>query len=242
MTDPLRILYQDDSLIAIDKPPGLLVHRSPIAKRETQFAVQQLRDQVGRYVYPVHRLDRPTSGILLFAFSPDLVSAIGTQWMQKQVQKDYTAIVRGFVSGAGLIDYTLSFKRDKYADKGKRLDNTPQPACSEYQSIDRFIIPQPVGRYDNARFSLVQLHPVTGRKHQLRRHMAHIRHPIIGDTTHGDGKQNKFLRQQFGFEHLALSCTKLSFLHPVTNRIISISCQPHADMVKLLTNWQQFKQ
>ncbi len=242
MTDLLTILYQDEYLIAIDKPPGLLVHRSPIAKQETEFAVQQLRDQIGRYVYPVHRLDRPTSGVLLFTFSPELVSAIGSQWMQMQVQKEYLAIVRGFVNGGGLIDYQLSFKRDKYADAGKRLDNAPQPACSEYQSIDKFVIPLPVGRYESARYSLVKLNPITGRKHQLRRHMAHISHPIVGDTTHGDGKQNKFLRAQFGFRQLALSCTRLSFVHPVSNQSVSIRCQPHADMVKLLTSWQQFRQ
>ncbi|MCW8091675.1 pseudouridine synthase [Alteromonas sp. ASW11-130] len=242
MSDPLRILYQDEYFVAIDKPPGLLVHRSPIAKRETVFAVQQLRDQIGRFVYPVHRLDRPTSGILLFALSPELVSAIGAQWMQKQVQKEYTAIVRGFVSGAGLIDYALSFKRDKYADKGKHLDNAPQPACSEYLGMAQYVIPMPVGRYENARYSLMQLNPITGRKHQLRRHLAHIRHPIVGDTTHGDGKQNTFLREHFNFQQLALSCTRLSFSHPVLQQTISIRCQPHADMVKLLDRWQQFKQ
>ncbi|MCW8107535.1 pseudouridine synthase [Alteromonas ponticola] len=242
MADFFKILYQDDNLIAIDKPPGLLVHRSPIAKHETEFAVQLLRDQVGRYVYPVHRLDRPTSGVLLFTFSPELVSAIGAQWMQKQVRKEYTAIVRGFVTGAGLIDYELSFKRDKFADKGKHLNNAPQPACTEYHGLENFVIPHPVGRYESARYALIKLNPITGRKHQLRRHLAHIRHPIIGDTTHGDGKQNKFLREHFGFQQLALSCTRLTFLHPIANRSCSITCQPHADMIKLLADWQQFKQ
>ncbi|QJR81767.1 tRNA pseudouridine(65) synthase TruC [Alteromonas pelagimontana] len=239
--ESLSILYQDDYLVAIDKPASLLVHRSPIDKRETRFAVQLLRDQVGQHVYPVHRLDRPTSGILLFAFSGDLAGMIGKQMMQKQVAKTYHAVVRGFIVGSGCIDYALSFKRDKIADKHRGENIAPQPATTDYQALARYELPYAVGRYQSARYSYVRLHPFSGRKHQLRRHLAHIHHPIVGDTTHGDGKQNKFARNQFGFENLALSCTQLGIQHPVTKKWLSITCGINPALEKLLHNWKEFE-
>lgn len=226
----LNVIYQDDYIVAIDKPPGLLVHRSPIDKHETVFAVQTLRDQLGKYVYPAHRLDRPTSGVLLFSFSSDMAAQLGQQMMDKQVTKAYHAIVRGFVHHSGLIDYALKYRYDKIADKHKRPQQPPQQATTVYQSVSQFEVPEPVGKYQSARYSLVKLMPSTGRKHQLRRHMAHIRHPILGDTTHGDGKQNKFAKTYFNFTNLALSCTLMGFVHPVTQKWISINSEIHGEM------------
>lgn len=237
----LSILYQDEALIAINKPTGLLVHRSPIDKHETQFAVQQLRDQIGRHVYPVHRLDRPTSGVLLFTYSGDTASRLGIQLMQKQVKKQYLAIVRGHLNGTGYIDYPLKYRYDKFADKHKRQQLAPQPAQSEYSALSRYEIPFASGRYSTSRYSLVRLSPLSGRKHQLRRHCAHIRHPIVGDTTHGDGKQNKFLREAFTFENLALSCTQLGFFHPQTGKWLAIQSPVHDAMQTLLDSWQGWK-
>ena len=236
----LSVVYQDDTLVAINKPPGLLVHRSPIDKRETRFAVQLLRDQIGRRVYPVHRLDRPTSGLLLFAFDGTTASAIGRQMMARQVKKQYTAIVRGWIKAPGMIDYALKFKADKIADKD-RGDIAPQPACTVYQPLRHFEIPEASGRYSSSRYTLVQLKPYSGRKHQLRRHMVHLRHPIIGDTSHGDGKQNKFLRERFGFENLALSCTSMGLEHPEHGRWLTLTCEPGASMTRLLTDWQPYQ-
>lgn len=234
----LTVLYQDESIVAIDKPPGLLVHRSPIDRHETQFAVQQLRDQVGRRVFPVHRLDRPTSGVLLFTYSGETASQLGIQLMQKQVKKQYTAVVRGHVHGTGFIDYPLKYRYDKYADKHKQQLLAPQTAQSDYTAMHRYELPFASGRYTTSRFSMIRLSPLTGRKHQLRRHCAHIRHPIVGDTTHGDGKQNKFLRETFTFENLALSCTQLGFFHPQTGKWIEIQSPVHGAMQTLLRNWQ----
>lgn len=236
----LTILHQDAHLVAIDKPPGLLVHRSPLDRHETRFAVQLLRDQLGRHVYPVHRLDRPTSGVLLFAYSGATASQLGIQLMQKQVRKQYLAIVRGHVQGSGRIDYALRYRFDKIADKHRRQQLTPQNAQTEYTALARYEVPLPSGRYASSRYSLVVLSPLTGRKHQLRRHCAHLRHPIIGDTTHGDGKQNKFLRQAFTFENLALSCTQLGFSHPVTGQWTNIHAQVHPAMHSLLNDWQGY--
>ena len=226
----LPVLYQDEHIIAIEKPPGLLVHRSPIDRHETVFAVQTLRDQIGQHVYPAHRLDRPTSGVLVFSFSSEIAAKLGQQMMDKQVIKTYHAIVRGFVHHTGYIDYALKYRYDKIADKHKRPQQQPQPASTMYQSVAKFEVPEPVGKYQSARYSLVKLSPSTGRKHQLRRHMVHIRHPIIGDTTHGDGKQNKFAKQHFNFNNLALSCTQMGFSHPITGKWVTINSQMHSEM------------
>lgn len=236
----LDILYQDEFIIAVNKPPGLLVHRSPIDKHETQFAVQTLRDQIGRHVFPAHRLDRPTSGVLLFTTSGELAAVLGKQMMEKAVVKEYHALVRGFVKGTGIVDYALKYRYDKIADKHKRPQQPPQPATTMYSMVKRFEVPEPVGKYQSARYSLVKLNPSTGRKHQLRRHMVHLRHPILGDTTHGDGKQNKFLRDHFGFANLALTCTKMGFLHPVSNVWVDIVAPYHIEMQRLLLALNDF--
>lgn len=237
----LAVIYQDEALVAIDKPAGLLVHRSPIDRHETRFAVQLLRDQVGRYVYPVHRLDRPTSGVLLFAFDRQLAGKLGQQLMQKQCQKTYQAIVRGFVKKTGMIDYALQYRFDKIADKHRRPQLRPQSAVTGYQGMRQFELPYSSGRYSSSRFSLITLSPVTGRKHQLRRHMAHFRHPIVGDTTHGDGKQNNFLRERFNFSNLALSCTTMGFYHPVSGHWTHITAPIHSEMSALLAKWKPFE-
>ena len=131
----LPVLYQDEHIIAINKPPGLLVHRSPIDKHETVFAVQTLRDQIGKHVFPAHRLDRPTSGVLVFSFSSEIAAKLGQQLMDKQVVKVYHALVRGFVNHTGFIDYALKYRYDKIADKHKRPQQAPQPASTMYESL-----------------------------------------------------------------------------------------------------------
>ena len=218
MTDPvLTILYQDDHLVVINKPANMLVHKSMIDRHETQFVMKILRDQIGQYVYPVHRLDKPTAGVLVFALSSDVARLLSTLFEDRKVIKEYHAIVRGFAPDELYIDYALKEKHDPIADKMANKDKAAQSAQTQMMKLAELVVPLPVGRYPEARYSLVKLHPATGRKHQLRRHMAHIRHPIIGDTTHGDGKQNKFARVNLGFHQLALCATKLSFIHPVTN-------------------------
>lgn len=238
---PLEVLYQDEYIVAINKPPGLLVHRSPIDRHETTFAVQTLRAQLGQYVYPAHRLDRPTSGVLVFSFSSKVAALLGEQMMLKQVKKEYHALVRGYVRNTGLIDYALKYRYDKIADKHKRPQQPAQQATTVYAAKMRYELPYAVGKYQSARFSLVKLQPSTGRKHQLRRHMVHIRHPILGDTTHGDGKQNKFLQEHFGFKNLALSCTGMSFMHPVTKQWLSVSATMHGEMNRVVDEWQRYK-
>jgi tRNA pseudouridine65 synthase len=234
----LTIIYQDEYLVAINKPSGLLVHRSMLDKHETQFAVQLLRDQIGQYIFPVHRLDRPTSGVLVFALSADIARKLGEQFAAQVIEKTYLAIVRGHIKDEGEIDYSLKEKIDKIADKMVRQDKPAQEAVTLFNRLGKFELPFAVSKYASARYSLVQLKPKTGRKHQLRRHLAHINHPIVGDTAHGDGKHNTFIRQQFNFKQLALTCKSMILTHPVSEAPLVLRCDLDKNFFYLLEKWQ----
>lgn len=238
--DLLPVVYQDQHIVAIYKPAGLLVHRSPIDKHETRFAVQLLRDQLGQHVFPLHRLDRPTAGLLLFALDSATASAMNAQMMANGMQKSYRALVRGYVKAPGMVDYALKYRWDKYADADRTQAVAPQTAHSDYWPLAHYELPFAVGRYPSARYSWLGLTPHTGRKHQLRRHMLHLRHPIVGDTTHGDGRQNEFLRQQFHQHRLMLVCTSMGFYHPVSGEWLTIATQVDSEIEQLLVSWQPF--
>ncbi|RLJ64640.1 pseudouridine synthase [Sulfurisoma sediminicola] len=236
----LDILYRDDHLIAIDKPPGLLVHRSDLDRHETRFAVQLLRDQIGRRVQPVHRLDRGTSGVLLFAFDAGVTRELSRQFEANEVEKTYLAVVRGWPPEEGLIDHALSRRFDDY---GRSLpDAPPQPAQTRFRRLATIELPVAIDRYPTARYALVELQPLTGRQHQLRRHLKHIAHPIIGDATHGKGRHNRHFRQEFGCGRLLLACTHLAFRHPVTDEKVGVGAMPGDQFAALLERfgWSQF--
>jgi tRNA pseudouridine65 synthase len=218
----LEILYQDDYFVIINKPSGLLVHKSPIDKRETKFALQMVRDQIGQYVYPIHRLDKPTSGVLVFALSSEVARLMSDLIADKQFEKEYRAVVRGYTADDDLIDYDLKVILDKKADKDRSDDKEPQSAQTFYQCLATVELPFAVSRYPVARYSLVKLMPKTGRKHQLRRHMKHIFHPIVGDTRYGRTEHNKLFRENFDVHRLLLHANRLSFVHPVTQESLVI--------------------
>ncbi len=224
--DELTILYQDDHLVAINKPAGLLVHRSAIDKRETRFALQLLRDQLGSRVFPVHRLDKPTCGVLLFARDADTARSLMPAFQQGKVRKEYLALVRGYTDETGVIDYALKEQPDKMTDADADADKPAQPARSSYLRLHTVELPYPVGRYASARYSLLRLRPHTGRKHQLRRHMKHIFHPIVGDTTHGDGRHNRFFREHFRCHQLLLCAERLQLEHPLSKESLDLRCAP----------------
>lgn len=230
----MELLYRDDHMAAVHKPAGLLVHRSRIDKAETAFALQQARALLGQRVYPVHRLDKPTSGVLLFALDPVTARKIGGQFTNGEVQKRYLAIVRGYVQPEGVIDYALREEADPTMGPGSDHQKVPQQAITRYQRLARFELPHPVGRYATARFSLVDVTPRTGRRHQIRRHLKHIDHPIIGDTTHGDGRQNQFFREHFASRRLLLAATSLRLAHPVTGMSLEIAAAPAPDFTAAL--------
>lgn len=236
----LTVLYQDEYLVAVEKPAGLFVHRSFMDKDEKYFALQLVRDQIGQYVYPVHRLDRPTSGVLLFALNRDMARQIGEMFTNKTIQKTYYALVRGHLFGEGLIDYALKEKLDKLGDKYVNRDKLAQSAQTGYQSVQTANLPIALGKYDSVRYSLIKLLPKTGRRHQIRRHLAHLRYPIIGDINYGDNKQNPFFIQHFGFKKLMLIAKELSFIHPITQKKLVITSQfdPQWKIVFQQLNWE----
>ncbi len=225
----LEILYQDEYFVAVDKPAGLFVHRSYMDRDEIYFALQLVRDQVGQYVYPLHRLDRPTSGVLLFALTKDVARAMGQAFTNNTIQKTYYALTRGHLISDGLIDYALKEKLDKLGDKNVSRDKDPQQAVTGYQSLHTATLPIALGKFPSVRYSLIKLMPKTGRRHQIRRHLAHLRHPIIGDINYGDNKQNPFFIEHFGFKRLMLVAKSLAFTHPVSKEEIlieaSFDCQ-----------------
>ena len=219
----LPILYQDERIIVINKPAGMLVHRSWLDKHETTFVMQTLRDQINQHVYPVHRLDRPTSGVLVFALDSEMARLLTEQFEHHHVQKVYLAVVRGII-GSGRIDYAYKPRLDKIADKFTSPDKVLESAITDYQNLATTEQPfVSCTRFETSRYSLVRLTPITGRMHQLRRHMKHIFHPIIGDTTYGDKVQNRAFTAHVGTKRLLLHAHQLTFRHPLTGESICVT-------------------
>lgn len=222
----LSILYHDEHLVAVNKPAGLLVHRSFIDRRETEYAMQVLRDQLGQWVYPLHRLDKATSGALVFALDKETARRMTEIFTGGAIIKSYLAVVRGFTDEAGCIDHPLKEPRDRMTGRRADPDAPAREAVTEYRRLATVELPHPVGRYATARYSLIAAAPRTGRMHQIRRHLKHIFHPVVGDTTYGDGRQNEFFRLQFQCSRLLLHARQIAFPHPLSGKEISISA-PH---------------
>lgn len=219
----LEIVYQDDHLIAINKPHGLLVHRSSIANDAKEFALQLLRDQVNRHVSPVHRLDRKTGGLLLFAFEKDVEIAMHQQFQNGEVKKKYLAILRGYAPDQLDIDYPLA-----------KENGTIQEAFTSFVTLKRAELDIAFGKHPTSRYSLVEAQPTTGRMHQLRRHFAHIFYPIIGDRKHGCNKQNKFFKEQWEMTTMLLHASELAFIHPVTRQEIEIKASVQSEFLRVM--------
>ncbi|MFD1142862.1 pseudouridine synthase [Larkinella insperata] len=230
----LEILYQSDDLVAVNKPHGLLVHRSIIASDASEFAVQLLRDQLGRRVYPVHRLDRKTGGVLLFALDETMNSLMQQQFAEGQVDKAYLAIVRGYTPDELDIDYPLRVD-ERSAGSSNAKVGTVQDAFTRLKTLRRTEIPLPFGKHATSRYSLVELTPTTGRLHQLRKHMAHVFHPIIGDRPHGCNKQNRLFKDHFGMETMLLHAQRIHFRHPLTQDEIFITAPWQTEFSRMLT-------
>lgn len=219
----LEILYKDDFLIAVNKPHGLLVHRSSIANDTTEFALQKLRDQIGMTVYPAHRLDRKTGGVLLFSLDKETDRLAQTLFAEKKIDKRYWAILRGFCPDKGVIDYPLL-----------KENGTSQNAITHFHRLAQAEIEVPHGKFPTSRYSLVEATPETGRMHQLRRHFAHILYPIIGDRPHGCNKQNKLWKERFAMDTMLLHATSLSFQHPHSGETIEIKADLQPEFLRVL--------
>jgi tRNA pseudouridine65 synthase len=203
----LAVLYRSAAVVAIDKPSGLAVHRGQ--SRDPVHALELVRDQVGAYVYPAHRLDRATSGVLVFALSADAARALGDAFARGAVKKRYLALVRGAPPDFARVEHPLS------QDDGK----PPQPAVTNVRTLDRY------GRY-----ALVEAAPETGRTHQVRRHLKHLSCPIIGDVRYGKGEHNRLFRDRYGLHRLALHAESLTLSDPATNQRVTI----HAPLPPIL--------
>lgn len=216
MEESIDIIFENENYLAINKPVGMLVHRTNIAFEEHALIAERiLKQQLGFKVFPLHRIDRPTSGIVLFGKSSDAASALQPQFTTEKVKKLYLCIVRGHMPTAhGILDFPLS----------KKLVGELREARTEFWTLSETEIPfSSSDRYTTSRYSLLKVYPQTGRMHQIRRHMAKARHYVIGDTTHGDNKQNNFFRDRFGSTQMYLHAWKLAFEEPNTGKHVEIT-------------------
>lgn len=213
----LEILYEDEYIIAINKPPGVLVHKTRISEDKV-FLLQLLRDQAGFRLHTIHRLDRGTSGVILFAKSAAHSGKFSELFMDHNIEKKYLAIVRGWLPDEDIINYPLSDPESGRYEK--------QEALTAYKCLAKSEINAAIGlKYKTARFSLIEACPQSGRRHQIRKHFAHINHPIIGDKRHGDVKHNTYFRGHFNMERMCLHASSLQFCHPYTEENLFISAK-----------------
>jgi tRNA pseudouridine65 synthase len=222
----LEILYQDDALIAVNKPANLAVHRSKLVGNAEEFLIDLLRGQVGDSAYLAHRLDRATSGVLLVARSKEVAAALGEQFMGRSVHKQYLVVVRGWPEPAeGLIDYPLP---------GSRETGPRREARTRYRRLATVEVPIALGRYAQQRYALLLAAPESGRFRQIRKHLAHIHHPVIGDCQHGRGDHNRLYKQHFGCHRMLLHAWRIRFAHPVTGTAMEIEAPLDAAFAALL--------
>lgn len=231
----LDILYVDDDLVVVNKPSGLLVHRTDLAKDEQDAVVQRLNAQLGRWVYPIHRLDRATSGVLVMALNEGVARSLGEQFSSRTTQKEYLAIVRGHTIASGTIDYPLAKLNEEKGRSRFKIEGTEKEAISHFQTLAQYILPIPVSRYPSTRLSLVKVQPEQGRTHQIRRHFKHIFHPLLGDTRYGCRHHNQVMREYWAENlRLMLHAHELTFTHPCTEQTMSVSAPLPDDMQTLI--------
>ncbi len=229
---PLDILFQDDVLVVVQKPSGLLVHRSPIDKHETEFLLQRLRDQIGMHVFPVHRLDRPTSGLMVFGLSPEAARKLSAAFEEQQVSKRYLAVVRGVAPEQERLDYGLR----KEEGRLPKAQMPEQEAITDIRRLAQVELPVAIDRYPQSRFSLVEARPLTGRRHQIRRHLSRRGYPIIGDARHGKGNYNRYFASTLECPRLLLAAVGLELPHP-EGGWLRLSCPPDGAYAALLARF-----
>jgi tRNA pseudouridine65 synthase len=203
----LQILYEDDSLLAVHKPTGLHVHPSDFSRNEISL-LELLQQEFSGWFAPAHRIDRATSGIVIFARNNQSAKKMGELFAQRKVSKRYLAVVRGFLEPKGSIITGSSDTKDE--------------SETHYTVLHHVELPIAMSRHPSVRYSLVEVKPITGRRHQIRKHFSSISHPIIGDVRYGDGRHNLLFREQFGLQRLLLFAVELQFQHPFTDETVHI--------------------
>lgn len=220
----LEILHLDEECVAVNKPPDLLVHRSFVATTERENVVRTLSRQLGQRVFTVHRLDRATSGVLIFGLNSEAARLLTTQFERREVAKTYHAIVRGYTEDSGTIDMPLKEPYDRIATPAETDEDKPaQEAITEYETLARSELPLSAGKYLTSRYSFVRISPKTGRRHQIRRHFKHMAHPIVGDIKHGDNHVNQLIEREFGIRRLMLVASELRIAHPVSSEVMFLT-------------------
>lgn len=228
----LEILFRDEFVVAVNKPVGMLIHHNKFTKNEHDNVVNLLQRQLGCQVFPVHRLDRQTAGVMLVALEKETATQVGEFFMNRKVEKEYLAVLRGLVDDEGEILEPL-WRKEK-----QRF----QSAHTVYKTLERIELPIDIGPMNVAQYSLVNLQPITGRRHQLRRHVSKIQHPIIGDKKYGDKEHNRLFVDDFHLEGMMLQAYRLYLPHPKEEKSATITVTaplaPHISAVCKKFNWK----
>ncbi len=216
----IQIIFEDPHFVAIDKPPSYHVH-PPENKQwkvpRDRVCLYLVRNLIKGYVYPIHRLDAATGGVLIFAKQPEAAGRVQALIQSQSITKKYLTVTRGYTPDENVIEKPL------LSDSSDLM----LPSRTEFKTLARLELPNAVGKkHQSARYSLIEVEPKTGRYHQIRRHFASESHPIIGDIKHGDSHHNRFFREQLNLSGLLLHSFELSFKHPYTN-----------DFIKIKTSW-----
>lgn len=219
----LPVIFLDEHLVAVHKPAGLLVHRTDLDRHARRLALQVVRDQLGQRVYAVHRLDRGASGVLVLALSPEVAQALSGQFERGEVRKTYLAVVRGHPQEAGEVDSPLARRPEDRGQAGGVGTSRPLPALTRFRRLAAVELPYRVDRYPTSRYALLAVEPATGRRHQIRRHLKHVAHPILGDATYGKGGHNRLFTALFGSSRLLLACVEVGLVHPATGDRLTLT-------------------
>ncbi|PID42291.1 MAG: pseudouridylate synthase [Proteobacteria bacterium] len=234
MQETLPVLYQDPDIVVIDKPSGLLVHKSLADRHENRYAMKILRNQLGQWVYPVHRLDKPTSGVLVFALSEHIARGLAEQFQSRQVRKTYLAVVRGRPPLGGIIDHPIRESAMFKNSVGKFERKMARESRTLFHRLATVELQVPVDRYPVTRYSLLACYPKTGRQHQIRRHLKHIAHPIIGDVRYGKGVHNRFFEREYQLKRLMLMAKRIEFVHPSSGKPVCVDAGLGNEFQKLI--------
>jgi tRNA pseudouridine65 synthase len=225
---PVEIVFEDAALLAVNKPAGLLVHRSAIAADESDFLLERLQAQTGSPLFLAHRLDRATSGVVLLAKSREIAGMLGRLFMDRRVVKRYLAVVRGWPDAEGIIDYALPDVRERSPRK---------PALTRWRLLATTTLPIAIGKYPEQRYALVEASPETGRYRQIRKHFHHVSHHIVGDTSHGRGDHNRLWRMHLGVQRMLLHAWRLELTHPVSAAPLTLIASLDSDWGRVLARF-----
>lgn len=226
----LQIVFEDDYLICVHKPNNMLVHHARHSRNVSDEVslLQLIEEEKGLKVYPIHRLDRKTSGIILLAKETQFISKFQDLFTADEIQKTYYGVVRGFSPDTKVIDSPV---------KGRDA-NVHKEALTHLKTLEQVLLDIPVKPYDSSRYSLVELSPKTGRMHQLRVHSNKISHPLIGDTKYGDKNHDMMFDEKFGWKNMFLHAGKLEFKHPFTSEELTLKAPFPKDWITLFAEFK----